>query len=196
MGAGDTTNQAVPDAPPDTGWVCNLCGQVIFRQHHILGRVRLWDLGEYQADAFLIAGVEDFSALRRYDTSLHQGWYCCRFMVMRMVVDKFGTGDRLMVYSDSVHPLSDTPAVNPVRHAAVQLGEADFDNVLASPPVATDLAVVKLGAIWCPPCRLMDAAIDMIQQGGGIEGVQFFDIDVDHEASLAATKKFDQDGDG
>ena len=32
--------------------------------------------------------------LTRYDASLHEGWYCCRFIVMRMVVDKFGTGAR------------------------------------------------------------------------------------------------------
>jgi thiol-disulfide isomerase/thioredoxin len=47
------------------------------------------------------------------------------------------------------------------------------------------LVVVKLGAIWCPPCRLMDAVIARIVAEGQLPEVRFFELDIDHEPELA-----------
>jgi thiol-disulfide isomerase/thioredoxin len=163
-----------------TNYACTECGQVIFSSSQIVEQRRLWDLGEYRSEVILLDGAK-LGALRRYDTSLHEGWYCCRFIVMRMTTDKFGTGDKLIVYADSVKPAGAAPVAPAFR--AVKLTRDDFDEVLARPEVAGDLAVVKLGAIWCPPCRLMDAAIAKL---GPIDGVHFFDVDVDEEQELAS----------
>jgi len=127
--------------------------------------------------------------MKRYDCSLHQGWYCCRFMVMRMVDDKFGTGNALLVYADSVAKSTNmkinadpkTPA-----HAAVRLGEKDHDVVLASPQMRGRLCWVKYGAIWCPPCRLVDSVIDTIVNNKTFgDRVAFFEVDVDEQSKLS-----------
>lgn len=169
------------------GYACNDCGRLIFTADQLLDTRPLWDLGEYDGESYLIGDVADWSQLRRYDTSLHEGWYCCRFIVMRMTHDKFGTGDALLVYTDSVHPveLGQDAAPAPQPRGAIVLSGDEFDPVLASPQLAGTLAVVKLGAIWCPPCRLMDKVITGIEQAGGIEGVQFFEVDIDHNLEFA-----------
>jgi thioredoxin 1 len=184
-----TTNPHVtmPDPSAGTPYACDHCGTVIFTEDQIIGRRPLWDLGEYKADSFLITQPHDWSVLRRYDTSLHQGWYCCRFILMRMTTDKFDTGDALIVYADSVHPLvPDAPTPPIAAPFAVRLTGRDLDQVLSAPARANRLAVVKLGAIWCPPCRLMDAAIARICAAQNTEGVDFFEIDIDEQPELAA----------
>jgi thiol-disulfide isomerase/thioredoxin len=167
---------------------CKRCGRAIFRSDQILGKVNLWDLGEYQPLCYKLSGALGVDGLRRYDCSLHEGWYCCRFILMRMVVDKFGTGSSLLVYADSVeeHPEGQPLRPAPRRPPAqVRLGERDFDAALAgAPPDA--LCVVKFGAIWCPPCRLMDSVIAKIHASGGLPGVHFFEVDIDEERELAA----------
>jgi len=167
---------------------CKRCGRAIFARSAILDRVNLWDLREYQAEAYAISELIDPDGLRRYDVSLHEGWYCCQFIAMRMVVDKFGTGDKLLVYADAVVEAlaGASPPVGLEDKGQVRLTARDFDGVLGSPSLQDELLVVKFGAIWCPPCRLMDAVIGRIGQDGSLPGVRFFEVDVDHEPELAA----------
>lgn len=167
---------------------CKRCGRAIFRGAAVLERVNLWDLGEYQAEAYAVSEVIELERLRRYDVSLHEGWYCCQFIAMRMVVDKFGTGDKLLVYADAV---VEVPAGAPAPivqqdNGPVRLTSGDFDAVVRSTSLAADLLVVKFGAIWCPPCRLMDAVIGRIGKEGALPGVRFFEVDIDHEPELAS----------
>ncbi|MFD8376404.1 thioredoxin family protein [Streptomyces sp. NPDC059688] len=178
---------STPGIPSGTPFACNHCGTVIFTEGQIIGRRPLWNLDEYPADSFLITQPHDWSVLRRYDTSLHQGWYCCRFILMRMTTDKFGTGRSLIVYADSVHPvIPGTPAPATDAPPVRRLTSDDFDQVINAPSSVRRLAIVKIGAIWCPPCRLMDAAINRIALAQTVEGVDFFEIDIDEQPELAA----------
>lgn len=170
---------------------CKHCGRAIFDKKHIIEKRTLWDLSEYQADAYLVEKIIEMDSLHRYDCSLHQGWYCCRFIAMRMVEDKFETGDDLVVYADSVVEVADGASAPTVakRSSVMRLTLRDFDHVMqsgAQPEHIEQLMVVKLGAIWCPPCRLMDAVFDRIHESGCLDNVRFFEIDVDEEPVLAA----------
>lgn len=138
-----------------TTYHCKRCCRAIFRGEHVLRRVNLWDLGEYQAEAFAVSALIDEGSLTRYDASLHEGWYCCRFIAMRMVFDKFGTGDDLLVYADSVVASSNGVAPKPSHadNGQVKLSGRDFERVLSAVENRELLLVVKFGAIWCPPCR-------------------------------------------
>jgi len=154
--------------------------------------VELWDLDEYNAKAHCIKSVVDMDKLKRYDCSLHQGWYCCRFIVMRMVVDKFGTGASLLVYSDSVIKSTDVSKeqeakTSKAHKGQTKLGGRDFDSVIASSVMKDKLLIVKLGAIWCPPCRLMDSVIDIILKENKLDADKnvFFEVDIDEEKKLA-----------
>ncbi len=165
---------------------CTRCGRAIFEAKDLIKKVKLWDLKEYQADCYVITKAIDQDRLTRYDVSLHEGWYCCRFIMMRMVVDKFGTGDALLVYADSVVEVKDgqrPPARNNDR-GQIKVGANDHDKIIAAP--GDDLRVVKYGAIWCPPCRLVDAVLTRIAARGGVRGVTFFEVDIDEEPDLAA----------
>lgn len=166
---------------------CNNCGRGIFRSEHVLQKVNLWDLKDYQAEAYMLSDAIDMHLLRRYDCSLHQGWYCCRFIMMRMLQDKFGTGDKLLVYADSVteFPEGEKPTITPQHHAQITLTGRDFDDVTTDTRVET-LRVVKLGGIWCPPCRLMDNVIDEIVKEQSLPQVEFFEVDIDKEPLVAS----------
>ncbi len=170
---------------------CNHCGKAIFRSEDIIERINLWDLKEYQAECYAIKQAVDMESLRRYDASLHEGWYCCRFIMMRMIADKFGTGDQLLVYVDSVTEVPDGQQMKANADSAhqIKLSAVDFDHVIYQPETSglkDQLAVVKLGAIWCPPCRLMDKVITSIQMNGGLPHVQFFEVDIDEDQALAS----------
>jgi thioredoxin 1 len=169
-----------------TTFHCTHCDRPIFHAADRLGTTNLWDLGDYQAEAHVIRRAIDEPGLRRYDVSLHEGWYCCRFIMMRMVVDKFGTGDALLVYADSVvEKQAGAPAAPTPPPHAVSLSERDHDAVLTSPALRDQLVMVKYGAIWCPPCRLMDRVIAQIGAEGSLPEVRFFEVDIDHEPALA-----------
>lgn len=166
---------------------CKRCGRAIFRAADILEKVNLWDLGEYQAECYALSRAIDLDGLTRYDASLHEGWYCCRFIVMRMVVDKFGTGDKLLVYADSVMevPEGQAPRREVEDKGQIRLTAHDFHRVLTAPSNWDKLLVVKFGAIWCPPCRLMDQVIGRISRSGRLPDVRFFEVDIDEEHALA-----------
>ena len=117
---------------------------------------------------------------------MHEGWYCCRFILMRMTVDKFGTGRNLLVYADSVvgFPEGEKPKLTPPASPQVRLTRRDFDAVVGADR-GDRLTVVKLGAIWCPPCRLVDRVISQIHAAGTLPEVDFFEVDVDEERALA-----------
>ena len=57
-----------------TTYNCSRCGRALFRADAILGKTNLWDLGDYQAEAYRVSEVIDQGSLRRYDCSLHEGW--------------------------------------------------------------------------------------------------------------------------
>ncbi|HEY9854270.1 MAG TPA: thioredoxin family protein [Stenomitos sp.] len=166
---------------------CKHCGRAIFHAHDVLERRNLWDLGDYQAEAYAIREAIEPATLRRYDVSLHEGWYCCRFVMMRMTVDKFGTGDQLLVYKDAVVEVKpgETPPTAAHR-GAIRLTARDHDAVIASPESRGQLLVVKHGAIWCPPCRLMDAVIERLVEANELPEVRFFDLDIDENQEFAA----------
>jgi thiol-disulfide isomerase/thioredoxin len=172
---------------PTSTFHCTRCGRALFHAEDVIERATLWDLREYRADAYAVRRILDLDGLTRYDVSLHEGWYCCRFIVMRMTTDKFGTGDKLLVYVDSVVEVKagEAPPRHGEDHGQLKLGTRDFDAVVAAPENRDTLLVVKLGALWCPPCRLMDAVIGRIHAGGKLPGVRFFEVDVDEEPELA-----------
>jgi len=167
-------------------YACRRCGRVLFHAGEIEGRRPLWDLGEERNEVFLLKSAAGLPSLRRYDTSLHQGWYCCRFALMRMTTDKFGTGDALLAYVDDVERVP-AGAVSrggtQVHPGQLQVSAGDFDAVVASDH-GDHLSVVKLSATWCPPCRLVDTAIARIDARGGLPGVRFYEADVDSQPEL------------
>jgi thiol-disulfide isomerase/thioredoxin len=165
---------------------CKHCARAIFRAEDLLETVNLWDLGDYQAECYVVRQAIAPEGLRRYDVSLHEGWYCCRFVMMRMMVDKFGTGDRLLVYRDAVVEVK--PGETPPRagsQAAIRLTGRDHDAVIAAPESRGQLLVIKHGAIWCPPCRLMDAVIARIVEANVLPDVRFFELDIDENLEFA-----------
>ncbi len=166
---------------------CTSCGRAIFRSDAILRRHTLSSFDGHRAECYAIREALDEDSLRRYDVSLHEGWYCCRFIMMRMTEDKFGTGDDLLVYSDSVIEVADgqTPPVPTQLRHAPKLGKRDHDAVLSAPANQDKLLVVKHGAIWCPPCRHMDAVISRIIERNALPDVRFFELDTDEEPELA-----------
>lgn len=173
---------------------CTQCGRAIFRAADMIDRVTLWDLTEYQAECYSIARAIDIDSLERYDASLHEGWYCCRFILMRMVVDKFGTGDHLLVYTDSVVavPEGETVKTTHDTRGQIKLTSRDYDAFLAAPQLEDKLIWVKYGAIWCPPCRLMDSVFARIAEAGSLPDVVFAEVDVDEEQALA--ERWDNSG--
>ncbi len=152
------------------------------RQSELVKTVQLWDLGEYKANTHMIRTAIDLdTSFRRYDCSLHEGWYCCRFIVMRMTHDKFGTGRSLLVYADSVQKSSAVDSSKPFKsaaHAMTRLGASDYDAVLSSSALHNKLVWVKYSGAWCPPCRLLDAVIIKVSGSGGAlppSDYQFFE---------------------
>lgn len=172
--------------PPMSQFHCTQCGRAIFRKEDVIRKAELWDLGEYRAEAYVIRKPLGMDQLSRYDVSLHEGWYCCRFIMMRMTVDKFGTGRELLVYADSVVevPEGQKPPTVRADKGQIKLGSRDYRAVTENP--SEELRVVKFGAIWCPPCRLVDSVIGKLAQSGGIPGVKFFEVDIDEERELGS----------
>lgn len=164
---------------------CTQCGRAIFRKEDIVRKAELWDLGEYRAEAYVIRKALAIEGLTRYDVSLHEGWYCCRFIMMRMTVDKFGTGRELLVYTDSVVevPEGATPPKAKQDKGQIALTARDYREVTEN-PAGDELRVVKFGAIWCPPCRLVDSVIQKLSKSGGLPNTRFFEVDVDTEPTL------------
>jgi len=167
---------------------CTSCGRAIFRSEDILQRVTLSQFDGHRAECYTLRAAINEGSLRRYDVSLHEGWYCCRFIMMRMVEDKFGTGDDLLVYSDAVVEVADgqSPPARASHRSALKLGKRDHDAVIAAHADQDTLLVVKHGAIWCPPCRHMDVIISRVMERNALPGVRFFEMDVDEEPELAA----------
>lgn len=175
---------------------CRQCHRPIFHSQHLLGKQVLWDLTDYQAECYLISEAIEMDALKRYDCSLHEGWYCCQFIMMRMTTDKFATGNHLLVYTDSVLEVPEGETLPPPAHTsndAIRLTHRDFDAVIYNPEWESKpdtLLVVKFGAIWCPPCRLMDKVFARIRENGRLPWVNFFEVDIDEEPELASRWHF------
>lgn len=165
---------------------CTRCGRAIFHRDALIDTVNLWDLTEYQATCYAIREAIEPEQLTRYDTSLHEGWYCCRFILMRMVVDKFGTGNQLLVYTDSVVevPEGSQPPLQRETYGQISLTTQDYHDVLQASQHLDQLTVVKYGAIWCPPCRLLDRVITSLVKIKRLPDVTFFSVDVDEEPEL------------
>lgn len=45
------------------------------------------------------------------------------------------------------------------------------------------LKVIKMGAVWCPPCQILNKVFDKI--AAATEGVEFVHVDIDEEPELA-----------
>lgn len=167
-------------------YACRRCGRVLFHADEVLQVRPLWDLGEERNEVYVLRSASGLRDLRRYDTSLHQGWYCCRFALMRMTTDKFGTGDHLLAYTGDVAlvPAGQQPRPDGgARAGQIRVTAADFDSVIGADH-GDHLSVVKLSATWCPPCRLVDTAIARIHAAGGLPDVRFYEADVDAEPEL------------
>jgi thiol-disulfide isomerase/thioredoxin len=171
---------------------CNSCGRDLFRSEHILSKRSIWEQHSYQAECYVVSEILHPETLRRYDDTAHQGLYCCHFIARRMTVDKYGTGDAFLVYTDSVteiHEGDPLPKQTSKHTGMIRLTERDFDEVVqgADPNM---LLVVKMGALWCPPCRLMDAMFARIHAIGGLPQVSIFEVDVEEEPRLRARWNF------
>lgn len=168
-------------------YACRSCGTELFDADEIVERRPLWELGEEKNEVFVLRSASGLASLRRYDASLHEGWYCCRFAIMRMVVDKFGTGDHLLAYVDDVVRVEpgDAPKRDGASHSGqTRISAKDVDDVLYRDN-GDFLSVLKLSATWCPPCRMMDKVIAAISEEGDLPDVRFFEADVDAEPALA-----------
>jgi thioredoxin 2 len=167
-------------------YACRRCGRVLFHADEVVQVRPLWDLGEERNEVYVLRSASGLPTLRRYDTSLHEGWYCCRFALMRMVVDKFGTGDHLLAYTGDVVRVPAGQEPRPGgggRAGQIQVTAADFDSIIGADH-GDHLTVVKLSATWCPPCRLVDTAIARIDAAGSLPDVRFYEADVDAEPEL------------
>ena len=176
-----TITAEADDAVAVDRYACRACGRVLYRADEIIGTRPLWDLGEEKSEVHVLKSAAGLDGLRRYDASLHEGWYCCRFALMRMVVDKFGTGDHLLAYTGDVKLVPAGASPKPegnVRRGQTQIGPADFE-ALIERDQGDHLTVVKLGATWCPPCRQIDSAIARIDAAGKLPDVRFYEADVD-----------------
>lgn len=166
---------------------CSHCGKEIFKSEDIIKEVSLWNLKEYKADCFMIKKIIEIESFKRYDASLHEGWYCCRFIAMRMIEDKFGTGRELLVYKDSVVPVTNEDKINfEAKHSFPRLTSNDFENFIHSTDNKNKLVTIKFGAIWCPPCRLMDSVFSKIISENKLPNVVFSEVDIDEELTLAS----------
>ncbi|KAL6049250.1 Opioid growth factor receptor like 1 [Balamuthia mandrillaris] len=87
---------------PDAKYVCRRCGRLLFEGEAVVDIKSIWQLEDFEADCFVVKRIHNLHELRRYDVHLHQGWYCCGFIAMRMTVDKYGTGRHFLVYCDDV----------------------------------------------------------------------------------------------
>jgi thioredoxin 1 len=173
---------------PVDSHACRRCGQVLFRADEVVGTRPLWDLGEERNEVYLLRSASGLADLRRYDASLHEGWYCCRFALMRMTTDKFGTGKHLLAYTGDVALVRAGERPQPsgdVHRGQVRVTSRDFPDVVER-DAGDHLSVVKLGATWCPPCRLMDSVITRLDEAGALPDVRFFEADVDSEQELGA----------
>lgn len=168
-------------------YACRSCGTVLFDADEVVERRPLWEVGREKNEVFVLRSASGLGGLRRYDASLHEGWYCCRFALMRMVVDKFGTGDRLLAYVDDVARVEpgDVPRKDGAAHSGqVRVTADELDDVLLRDR-GDHLAVLKLSATWCPPCRVMDKVIAAVSEEGDLPDVRFYEADVDAEPALA-----------
>lgn len=168
---------------------CVSCGQRIFGSEDIKGGEQvLMEVPGYRCTCYELKNDTDLSALKhRNEEFLNEVWSCCRISVLRR---SSGGHDGLMAYSDSLVELpagAPPPEPKPL-HQSRMLTEADFDRVIiqdgALPQNAGKLYVVKFTALWCPPCRIMDQVFRDIAQDGGLQGVEFFEVDSDTEQEL------------
>lgn len=162
-------------------YCCKKCKKPIFDETQIIHKKIIWDFVDYSAECYLLSDFLDKNSFRRYDTSLHEGWYCCSFIVMKMVYDKFDTQNTFLVYTDSVEEInqnsSEVKQVEKLR--AENFNEAILDSNSDS------IKIVKFGAIWCPPCRMMDQVFKSIQNKRLIENVEFYEVDIDEEIEFS-----------
>lgn len=196
-GAASASSPAEPanESEPLT-YHCRHCGTALFRADAVVERRKLWELTEYSPDVLLVKEAIDLEGLRRYDVSGHEGYYCCQFALMRMLHDKFGTGENLIAYAESLvaAPAGQAPPTEKRKTIVPRLHERDFDEVMAAQAKRDRLTVVKLTALWCPPCRMLDEGLRVLMSKGRFEPLQadVFEIDVDEDPELAA--RFDTMG--
>jgi len=48
-----------------------------------------------------------------------------------------------------------------------------------------NISVIKFGAPWCGPCRVMEPVIESVEEELKADNVDFFDINVDNNQELA-----------
>lgn len=169
---------------PASTYHCSSCGRPLFHSSDLIGETTWWEHEGYRAACFQVRELLEPQTLRHLAVWNHEGWYCCRLAAMRFVKDEFGTGQNFLVYQEAVVEVPQGAPV-PTRHAPhaqLKLSTQDFDAVLSAP--RTRLALVKFGAIWCPPCRFMDDVIEKVAARGTVSDTDFFEVDVDEEPTL------------
>lgn len=167
---------------------CIFCGQRIFRSDDIEGKQVLLEVAGYSCTCYNLKEGTDLSALKHRDEEfLTEVWCCCRISVVH---SNRGGRSGIIAYTDSLVEVSDgmnapapVPSLSPRR-----LTELDFDKVIfedgAKAENASTLYVVRFSALWCPPCRIMDQLFRDIAAGGGLPGVELFEVDSDQEQDL------------
>lgn len=166
-------------------YYCISCGQRLFGGNDIKGREQvLMAVPGYRCACFFLKDDTDLSALRHRDEEfLNEVWSCCRISVLRR-------HDELIAYTDSLVEVPEgeaSPHPKPLYQSCALTAD-DFDRVIidegALPENSGRLYVVKFTALWCPPCRIMDQIFRDIAEGGGLPGVEFFEVDSDVEQDL------------
>lgn len=168
---------------------CVSCGRRLFGSADIEGSEHvLMEVPAYRCACYDLKDNTDLSGLKhRNEEFLNEVWSCCRISIIRR---SSGGRDTLMAYTDALLELPEgSPAPEPKPlHQSRMLTAADFDKVIindgALPENADKLYVVKFTALWCPPCRIMDQVFRDIATGGGLPGVEFFEVDSDVEQAL------------
>eukprot|EP00005_Dracoamoeba_jomungandri_P009613 CAMPEP_0174266932 /NCGR_PEP_ID=MMETSP0439-20130205/31910_1 /TAXON_ID=0 /ORGANISM="Stereomyxa ramosa, Strain Chinc5" /LENGTH=779 /DNA_ID=CAMNT_0015354187 /DNA_START=16 /DNA_END=2356 /DNA_ORIENTATION=+ len=182
--------------PQEDVYVCRKCGNPIFLGRNVEKPICLWGLGDYKVNCFLVKEIINLNGLRRYDLSLHHGWYCScySFIAMKMIVDKYGCGcDHYIIYQDDVI-LKEKYGMESSRskYKVPSIGQSNYD-LIAGPEVHDQLVCVLFSAKWAPPCRWMSHLFSEIIESEELKNhlrgedrfkVRCYEVDIDIEVEF------------
>lgn len=50
--------------------------------------------------------------------------------------------------------------------------------------------IIKLGAVWCAPCRMLSPIFHKISEMKEFEGIDFYDLDIDDDDNYEIVSKY------